>query len=275
MVSSRAVVVALLAGLSILGAFGPSVAAGESAEARESGSQEVVTMEWLGHMFFRFTSPNGVVVLTSPWLENPDSPIGLDDLGRVDFILVPDAHGDDMGQALEIAIKTGATVVAPRLLGQWLVDNGLDSAQLVGGTQVGAPVNRQGIRIRPVEGLHDNSIRDRDARLHDGSPALGYMITFENGFTVYFAASSFVSMDMQLYGMLYQPEVALLTAQHGAFELAHMARLLRADNPNLTTVIPIHIRSGAPIVQQVEEEIDRLGLPLSVFHPVIGQSYRY
>lgn len=274
MASSRVISAVLLAGLSILGAFGPSVAAGESAGASEraAASQEAVTMEWFGHMFFRFTSPNGVVVLTSPWLENPDSLIGLDDLGRVDFILVPDAHGDDMGQALEIAIKTGATVLAPRLLGQWLVDNGLDSGQLVG-AQVGAPVNRQGIRIRPVESLHDNSIRDRGGRLlHDGSPALGYIITFENGFTVYFAASSFVSMDMQLYGMLYQPHVALLTAQHGAFELAHMARLLLADNPNFTTVIPIHIRSGAPIVQQVEGEIDRLGLPVSVFHPVIGQS---
>jgi len=31
-----------------------------------------VKIEWLGHEFYRFTSPKGVTIITSPWLANPD-----------------------------------------------------------------------------------------------------------------------------------------------------------------------------------------------------------
>jgi hypothetical protein len=58
--------------------------------------QEKVKIEWLGHEFYRLTSPKGVVVITSPWLANPDGPVPLESLARTDFILVPNAHNDDM-----------------------------------------------------------------------------------------------------------------------------------------------------------------------------------
>src|SRR5690348_5381095 len=61
-----------------------------------TAGQEKVKVEWLGHEFYRLTSPKGVVVITSPWLANPDGPVPFDDLARTDFILVPNAHTDDM-----------------------------------------------------------------------------------------------------------------------------------------------------------------------------------
>ena len=93
-----------LAGLlcSATGLLDGLTAAVPTAGAYTTASQGGVTMEWLGWMFFRFTSPRGTVVLTSPWLENPDSPTTLDELGRVDLVLVPNGHPDDQGQALQI-----------------------------------------------------------------------------------------------------------------------------------------------------------------------------
>ena len=75
--------------------------------------QGKVKIEWLGHEFYRLTSPKGVVVITSPWLANPDGPVPLDSLARTDFILVPNAHNDDMGNPIEIA---GCRPVQPFLL---------------------------------------------------------------------------------------------------------------------------------------------------------------
>src|ERR1044071_10037075 len=69
--------------------------------------QGKVKIEWLGHEFYRLTSPKGVVVITSPWLAKPDGPVPLNDLARTDFILVPNAHTDDMGNPLEIAALSG------------------------------------------------------------------------------------------------------------------------------------------------------------------------
>jgi hypothetical protein len=88
-----------------------------------------VKIEWLGHQFYRLTSPNGVVVVTSPWLANPDGPVPLDSLQRTDFILVPNSHTDDMGNPLEVAGVSGATVIAPGPLGNWLIGQGLKKEQ--------------------------------------------------------------------------------------------------------------------------------------------------
>src|SRR5579864_6958161 len=47
-----------------------------------TAEQGKVKVEWLGHEFYRLTSPKGVVVITSPWLANPDGPVPLNDLAR-------------------------------------------------------------------------------------------------------------------------------------------------------------------------------------------------
>src|SRR6266404_2549183 len=94
-----------------------------------AAGQGKVKVEWLGHEFYRLTSPKGVVVITSPWLANPDGPVALNELARTDFILVPNAHTDDMGNPIEIAAQSGATVIAPAPLGRWLIANGLKEDQ--------------------------------------------------------------------------------------------------------------------------------------------------
>ena len=80
-------------------------------------------VEWLGHEFYRLTSPKGIVVLTSPWLGNPDGPIALADLTRTDFILVPNAHQRDMGDPIEIAAGPVQQSITPGPLGRWLISN--------------------------------------------------------------------------------------------------------------------------------------------------------
>src|SRR5438552_18786240 len=85
------------------------------AQAPTAG-QGKVKVEWLGHEFYRLTSPQGVVVITSPWLANPDGPVSLNDLARTDFILVPNAHNDVMGNQIDIAALSGANVFTPDTL---------------------------------------------------------------------------------------------------------------------------------------------------------------
>jgi hypothetical protein len=79
-------------------------------------SKGEVNLEWLGHSHFRFTSPTGKIWLTNPHLNNPDNKTKLEDLTKVEVILVADGHGDEIGKAPEIALKTGAKIVAPREL---------------------------------------------------------------------------------------------------------------------------------------------------------------
>jgi len=70
---------------------------------------------WFGHAAFRVVTPSGKVLLVDPWIANPANPNGKKDLAglaKVDLIFITHGHGDHIGDAVEIATRTGARLVA-------------------------------------------------------------------------------------------------------------------------------------------------------------------
>ena len=229
-----------------------------------------VKVEWLGHEFYRLTSPKGVVVITSPWLANPDGPVPLEALARTDFILVPNAHTDDMGNPIEIAALSGATVIAPGPLGRWLIDKGLKQEQFRR-AGVSDRFVLKGITFKIGPSAHDNTL----ATGADGGPAASFFITFENGFTVFYNGHSSLLADLALYASVYQPDLAILGLAQDPPEFAHVARLMTTGNPKLRTVIPSHMRPGAAILTEGKRELDRVGLGGLMFVPELRTVYEY
>jgi L-ascorbate metabolism protein UlaG (beta-lactamase superfamily) len=102
---------------------------------------------------------------------------------------------------------------------------------------------------------------------------------------VYFASSSPLTIEFQLFGSRYKPHVALLPVG-GRFQMhpddaAYAAKLLTTENPNLKTLVPQHHRVAAPspggpgaTPEAFEAEVKKLGLSLSVLKPRVGQSYQ-
>ena len=224
------------------GALAAMLAAWAGQAPAQSGP---VKMEWLSWSIFRFTSPGGKIIVTNPFVTNPDSPVKVPDFPKVDVIVVADGHGDEVGSTHEIAIQTGAKIITPL-------------------RDVDAPTSSRGTFPRrrctgaiPATGSSSTASRcatsarctgrGRPDKLY-GGPAMGFMIQFENGLTVYFAGSTALTMDMQLWGMLYKPDVAILplSSNRDPQDIVHMVRLLRTENPNLKTVIPHHHRLQPP-----------------------------
>lgn len=232
--------------------------------------QGKVKVEWLGHQFYRLTSPKGVVVITSAWLANPDGPVPLGDLERTDFILVPNAHNDDMGNPLEIAAVSGATVIAPGPLGRWLVEKGLKQEQFRR-AGIGDRFVLKGLTFKIAPSSHDNTL----ATGADGGPAAAFFVTFENGFTFFYNGHSSLVSDLQLYAAIYQPNLAILGLSQDPPEFAQVAKLLSTNNPKLRTVIPSHMRPGAPILAEGKRELDRLGLGGLMFVPALRTVIEY
>ena len=235
-----------------------------------AAEQGKVKVEWLGHEFYRLTSPKGVVVITSPWLANPDGPVALNELARTDFILVPNSHTDDMGNPIEIAALSGATVLAPAPLGRWLIDNGLKQTQFRR-AGIGDQFVMKGITFKIAPSSHDNTL----ATGADGGPAAAFFVTFENGFTVFFNGHSTLIGDLSLYASVYQPNLAILGLAGDPPEFAQVARMMTTNNPKLRTVIPSHMRPGAPILTDAKRELDRLGLGTLMFVPALRTAYEY
>lgn len=246
------------------------VASSASFAQTPTAEQGKVKVEWLGHEFYRLTSPKGVVVITSPWLANPDGPVSLNDLARTDFILVPNAHNDDMGNPIEIAALSGATVLAPAPLGRWLIGNGLKQEQFRR-AGIGDKFVLKGLTFKIGPSAHDNTLPTGA----DGGPAASFFITFENGFTVFYNGHSTLIGDLPLYASIYQPDLAILGLFADPPEFAQVAHLMATNNPKLRTVIPSHIRPGAPILTEGKRELDRLGIGGLMFVPELRKVYEY
>jgi L-ascorbate metabolism protein UlaG (beta-lactamase superfamily) len=248
--------------------IGLSVAPPATAVAQTAPDK--VKVEWLGHEFYRFTSPKGIVIVTSPWLANPDGPVALSDVAKADFILVPNAHNDDMGNPVEIAAQSGATVIAPGPLGRFLIDKGLKQEQFRR-AGIGDRFTLKGITFKIGPNAHDNTLPNGA----DGGPAASFFITFENGFTIFYPGHSTLLADLPLYAGLYQPDVAILGLTNDAPEFAAVAKLLAANNPKLSRIIPSHMRPGAPVLTDGKRELDKLGLGDKMFVPELRKPYEY
>jgi len=246
-----------LASVAIVMAAGPSRA--------ESGVQ----IEWLTWSAFRITSPGGKVILTNPWLTNPDSKTKLDDIKKADIILVPTGHRDEVGNTVEVAKKTGAKVVATHELHFVTFKDKIPRAQTVL-VQPGSTVTLDGIRIRVVNAVHGNG--------QLGAAALGFFLTFENGYTLYFSGSTDLTLDMTLWGELFKPDGAILYLSGGMNprDVALMARLLSEKNPNLRTVIPHHHRLKPPpgrAPADLGKALAALGVKATLLDPQPGKVY--
>ncbi len=109
----------------------------------------------------------------------------------------------------------------------------------------------------------------------DGGPAASFFITFENGYTIFYPGHSTLLADLPLYAGLYQPDVAILGLTNDAPEFAAVAKLLAANNPKLSRIIPSHMRPGAPVLTDGKRELDKLGLGDKMFVPELRKPYEY
>ncbi len=96
------------------------------------------------------------------------------------------------------------------------------------------------------------------------------------------AGSTGLTLDLQLFGMRYQPHVVMVPMA-GRYmmhpdDAAFATKLLMTDNPNLKTAIPQHFRiKGKPdwmgTPDEYEAEVKKLGLKVNVLKPEIAETY--
>jgi L-ascorbate metabolism protein UlaG (beta-lactamase superfamily) len=254
--------------------------------APRAGAAEV-KMTFQGNQFFRFVSNQGKVILINPWIRgNADATVKLGDFGKgdVDIILATSGHGDDMGQTAEIAARTGATVIAAAELSGYIAQRVTalgGNRKQVWGAAIGGRRKFGNLTIQLLQADHSTGYAMKGAKVRQyGGPALGFLMTFENGLKVLMAGSTGLSMELELFGRRYQPDVVMVPIM-GRYmmhpdDAAYAVKLLQTGNPNLKIAIPQHYRvknrfpwMGTPA--QFEAEVKELGLAVRVMTPVVGR----
>jgi L-ascorbate metabolism protein UlaG (beta-lactamase superfamily) len=241
-----------------------------------------VNLEWFGWSHFRLTSTNGKVILLNPFLTNPDSTMSLDDLSVADLILPADGHGDELGQTFEIAQKTNARVLTPFELGTHLMARGLPMTQVVR-SNPGQRFVMDGITVRLVNSVHGSGLPIQDGANSHGysGPAVGFYISFENGWTVYFTGSSAATQDQAIWGANYKPDAMIfhMNAASDPVDVATAIRLTMTDNPNLKTLIPHHHRvqvpAGGTTIAEVQAALGTMGITTQITEPVRSEVYTF
>jgi L-ascorbate metabolism protein UlaG (beta-lactamase superfamily) len=186
--------------------------------AQAAGKAE---LPWLGQAAFRLTTPTGKVILIDPWLTtNPKTPAkwkNLDELGKVDLILVTHGHGDHVGDAPALAKKHGAKLWAPAGLNQTFLALGILPGDLVPRMNKSGtirPFDDQGVKITMTRAEHSSEFVWKDAagkdHVHVGGEPVGFLIELENGLKIWHMGDTGLFGDMKLVGDYYKPDVVLI-----------------------------------------------------------------
>ncbi|MFI5329806.1 MAG: metal-dependent hydrolase [Desulfobaccales bacterium] len=193
-----------------------------------------VSVTYYGHSAFKLVG-GGVSVFIDPWLSNPRLNTPVEQVGKVDIILVTHGHSDHVGETVPLAQQTGAAVVAIHELSQTLAEQGV--SQVVGMNK-GGTVALAGLKITMTQAVHSSTLTV-GGKMTPCGEAGGFVVQFPNGFTVYHAGDTAVFRDMELIRELYQPELALLPiGSHYVMNPQEAALACRLLKPQW--VIPMH-----------------------------------
>jgi len=228
------------------------------------------SIRWLGHAGFIVSTPGGKIIIIDPWIvDNPLCPVKLDEITTANIVLVTHDHFDHAGNAVDIATKTGATLIAqPETVNRFKKDFGLADDRIIFGgfgMNIGGSATVDGITITMTQAFHSSGT---------GTPS-GYIIKLEDGTVIYHAGDTGIFDSMRLLGELYRIDLALLPiGSVFTMDPRQAAKALTLLQPK--RVIPMHYKTF-PILEQSADHFVELtrkeapGVEVIVLKP--GQEY--
>ena len=214
---------------------------------------------WYGHSAFKVTTPSGKVLLIDPWLANPANPKGkelLASFDKADQILLTHAHGDHIGNTVEIARKTGAKLVASNDLMKAMVkyaDFPAKQAEFSGTGNIGGTLTLLGgeVKITFTHALHSSALEYDDksglpkSLATAGNPG-GFIIAINGGPTIYHTGDTDLFSEMKFIGDI-SPVDVMMACIGDKFTMGPDRAAAAVELVNPKMVIPMHFGTFAAL----------------------------
>ncbi|KRT34784.1 metal-dependent hydrolase [Acetomicrobium hydrogeniformans] len=147
---------------------------------------------YLGHAAF-YIEGKGLKALVDPFLSgNPNSAWKPSDIKELNFIFITHGHDDHLGDTVQIAKETQATVVTNAEISGFLSSKGVKCHAMHIGGRYAFPFGR--VKLTPA--WHGSGITDGDKMLYGGTPC-GFVIEVD-GKKVYHAGDTGLTVEMKL-----------------------------------------------------------------------------
>ncbi|MEO1281015.1 MAG: metal-dependent hydrolase [Pseudomonadota bacterium] len=228
-------------------------------------------LTWLSHSAFKMEIGSSTLLVDpflsqNPVFEASDLTVEAVQDG-VTHILITHAHGDHVGNTIEIAKATGAKVVTNYDLCMWLATQGIENFDPMA---TGGTTDQGDFKMTLVRADHGAGLVELGVNFPLG-PANGIVVTPKGGPVVLFMGDTDVFSDMALIHEIYKPAVGIVPIGD-RFTMGAKTAALACDRFfDFDTVIPCHYGTFPIIDQTPDDFIGKMGAN-AVSVPKIGEA---
>jgi L-ascorbate metabolism protein UlaG (beta-lactamase superfamily) len=222
---------------------------------------------YYGHSCFA-VQVNGKHLLFDPFITPNELAAHIDvNAVEADYILVSHGHHDHIADAVNIARRTGATVISNWEVVSWLNKNGIENTH---------PMNIGGHwifdfgKVKCVNAVHSSSLPDGT---YGGNP-MGFLLETPEG-NFYYSGDTALTFDMKLIGEYKQMDFALLPIGNN-FTMGIDNAIIASDFINCHTIIGLHYDTFGTIRIDHQEAVSKFASAgKQLLLPAIGTSLEF
>jgi L-ascorbate metabolism protein UlaG (beta-lactamase superfamily) len=197
-------------------------------------------LTYLGHSCFLVETAKARLIIDPFLTGNPSAPLKASDI-QCDYVLLSHGHDDHTGDALGIAQRCGATIVANFEIAEYFAAKGAKTHSMNPGGGYNFPFGR----VKLTLAHHSSSVEAGLNPVYLGSPC-GIMLQAD-GRTLYHAGDTALFMDMQLIGRA-GIDAALLPIGDN-YTMGPDDALLALDFLRPKVAVPMHYNTWPVIAQ--------------------------
>jgi L-ascorbate metabolism protein UlaG (beta-lactamase superfamily) len=161
---------------------------------------------WYGHSAFKIEF-SGKSILFDPFLTGSGFTKDVSDVAKgVTHICLTHGHGDHVGDTVDIAKKSGATLISNFEVVSWLQGQGVEKIEPM---NTGGSITVDGFSVTLVQAFHSSGELVNGAFAQLGHPN-GIIVEAQGQPTVYHLGDTALFSDMKLINDLYKPKIGFV-----------------------------------------------------------------